>query len=230
MAICKFGTTVVGVRGTVGGLTYSANGSGPHVRIWSKGSNPNSVLQAHTRSRITGLGTLWNALTDNQRAAWTYFGLHPPEVDTNSLAEVIHLSGWMWFVRVNQRRQSVGLPPTSTLPNAAAEPSMSGLTLSATALPAGNIWYGWGASWFQAGTSGVVMMAVHPTVGLLNKHSGFRQVWAEHEPAGGQVNLALPVTAAFGPVPAHWKLFASVSVLRDDGVRSAPLTLTCEVT
>jgi hypothetical protein len=230
MATVKFGTTVVGVRGTIGGLTYSANSSGPHVRIWSKGSNPKSTLQTQTRARISNIGPLWAALSGAAKTTWTNFGLAPPEIDTNSLGEVIYLSGWMWFVRVNQRRQSVGLPLTSTLPTNSGVSAPASCSITATALPAGTVTIHWTLGDFPAGYSAVCFLGAHPTQGLVSKTSNLAQVLAAHAPAGTSANITTATQARFGNIPASWKLFANLYKLRDDGVRSTVITNTCAVT
>ena len=230
MAIVKFGTSVVGVRGTIGGITYSANASGPHARLWSKGSNPQSVLQSLTRGRISGLGALWAALDSAQKAAWKSFGLAPPETDTNSLGEVFRLTGWQWLVRVNQRRQSVGLTTTSTLPTSSGVAAPLTCTIVASELPAGTVTLGWTGGDFPAGYSAILMLGLHPTTGLVSKTTGLLQIYAEHEPAGTSADITEAVSTRFGSISAGWTLYAHVYKLRDDGVRSTVTIATCTVT
>lgn len=229
MAILRFGATVVGVRGTIGGITYSSGSAGPYARLWSRGSNPRTALQSITRGRIASNGILWADLSDVEKAAWDAFGQNPPEIDTNSLGEVYKLRGWQWLVRVNQRRQSVGLAPTSTLPSDAAVTPAASCTITATAFPTGPFTIEWPENTIPAGHSGVAFLAVHPTAGLQNKTSGFVQIWAEHEPSGESVDITDAVAARFGVIPARWKLFARLYVLRDDGVRSTYAAATCIV-
>lgn len=230
MAIVKFGTTVVGVRGTIGGITYSANASGPHARLWSKCSNPNTPRQSLTRANISGLGALWTALSPAQRLTWKNFGLAPPELDTNSLGEVIYLTGWQWFTRVNQRRQAAALPTTSTLPANTAVTPPTTCTLSASHLPGGTITLGWTAGDFPAGYSATLFLAAHPTTGLANKSTALAQVYAQHQPAGTSANITTAVQARFGDIAASWTLYAHLFRLRDDGVRSIATSTTTVVT
>jgi len=229
MAIVKFGTTVVGVRGTIGGIVYSANASGPHARLWAKGSNPRSELQTLTRARISGLGVLWAALSDVEKAAWDYFGLHPPEFDTNSLGIRYYLTGWQWLVRVNQRRQSCGLGVTSVLPTNSGVAAAVTCVIEATALPGGTVTLTWTPGDFPGGFSGVLELGLHSTTGLVAKTAGFLQVYAQHEPAGSSADITAAVRARFGDLQLGWKLFGNLYRLRDDGVRSTGLSAACEV-
>lgn len=230
MAICKFGGGVAGIRGTLAGVVFSANGTGPYACAWRRGANPKSELQTQTRGRISNLGNEWAAMTPTLRADWQTFAESPPEVDENTLGEVILLSGWMWFVRVNLRRQSVGLVVTTTVPASGAVAAPATSTITATALPAGAVTIGWTAGDLGAGYSGLVYLGAHSTVGLLSKTSHLLQVWAVRQPAGTSADISAVVLERFGAVPAGWKFWSYLHRLRDDGVRSTATLGTCEVT
>ena len=229
MARIKLGQLVVGIRGTVGGVTYSANASGPHVRLWSKGPNAQTAIRAENLGRISGLGALWLSMTDGERADWTTFGLTPPEVDTNSLGELYYLTGWQWFCRVNRRLQSVGLATTTTLPTSSGVSAPPTATITASALPAGTVVVSWTGTPFPAGHSGLAYIGFHPTTGLAALTVGLKQLWAAHEPAGSSVDVTAAALARFGAVQATWKAFLRLHALRDDGVRSPATIASCEV-
>lgn len=220
MAICKFGTTVVGVRGTIGGLTYSANATGPYVRTWSKGANPRTLNQSRNRGRIAGLGIGWALLTDNDRDAWDTFGQNAPEIDTNSLGEVITLGGWQWYVRVNKRRQSVGLAITDSVPSTDPVPPLNAVILDVIDFPVTDITIEHGAGEVPAGHSIVSHIAVARTVTLRNKFTGAVQLLALHEPVSEVNSIMLNYLAAFGTPHMLTKIFSHNYLLRDDGVRS----------
>ena len=230
MAIVKFGVLVAGARGTASGIVFTANASGPYVRAWAKGSNPRTTAQASTRSRLAVNGALWAALTPVQKAAWDAFGAAPPETDYNTLGEVILLSGWQWLCRVNQRRQSVGLAATSTVPTNSPATTPASVALSFAELPTGPCSVAWTAGDFPAGTSAVLYVAMHPGVGLKVKTSGFLQLWAEQAPAGTSKTLTTETGLRFGDIQTGWTAYGSLAQLRDDGVRSVPLTTSSVVT
>jgi len=220
MAICKFGTTVVGVSGTIGGLTYSRNSSGPFARLWSRGSNPKTKRQAVTRGRIAGLGTMWAALGDALRGDWQYFAEHAPEIDTNALGEVITLSGWMWFVRVNQRLQSAGLAPVTAVPSDVAVEPLTETTLYVGPGPWLPVVFGWPEGEVPTGYNLVIEMAVHGTHGLVAKTSGFHQILVWAGPDEGPLQLQVLFWEVFGYAWHGWKVFSRAYRLRDDGIRS----------
>jgi hypothetical protein len=99
MAIIKFGALVVGARGTIGGVTYSANKSGPYARAWGHGSNPRTVAQSITRADMGGLGARWLAISSSERDDWDSFAADAANELTNSLGETYFLSGWQWFAK-----------------------------------------------------------------------------------------------------------------------------------
>jgi len=230
MAIIKLGTTVVGIRGTIAGITYSENQSGTYARLWAKGSNPSSAYQTQTRGRITTLSTLWLSMTDALRADWRTFAATPPETDYNSLGELILLSGWMWFVRVNQRRQSVGLATTTTVPSSAPQSPPASAALALAQLPGGTCTITWPSATFGAGTSADLYLAVHTTAGLLTKNSQRLLTFALRNPADTHEHINTQITARFGYIRTSWKFFGFLYKLRDDGVRSIAATTSTVVT
>ncbi len=108
MAIVKFGPTVVGARGTIAGTIFSANKGGPFTRGWSKGSNPTTDLQSDQRGRFGALAAAWRGLTQPQRDDWIDYADDPPQELTNSLGETYFISGFNWFVRINDHLEAAG--------------------------------------------------------------------------------------------------------------------------
>jgi hypothetical protein len=229
MANVKLGGIVAGIRGTVGGVTYSANQTGPYARLWSRGSNPRTPLHSITRGRISGLGTLWASMDDAGRAAWSAFAAAPPELDYNAFHDLLNIGGWRWFVRVNQRRQVVGLSPTSDVPSATTVPAITTAITVATQGPYGNVYLYFNLAEVPAGFSVIALMTTHPTQGLLNKTTNLLQVLAQHEPSFVPYNVTAPFRIKWGFPQAGQKLWCYVSAQRDDGVRGPDFTSTTVV-
>lgn len=135
MAIIQLGTTVVGIRGTIGGVTYSANKSGAHAKMWRKGINPKTALQQTTRSITTLLNTEWAALSAVNRAAWNAYNAGAHEVVYNSLGQVINLSGQQWYQKLNHRMQQVGLASVATAPAGYIPVGSTPITIVGTSAP-----------------------------------------------------------------------------------------------
>lgn len=119
MAITKIGAPLSGIRGTIGGITYSANGSGPYAKLWAQPPHKNTVKQAVQRSYQSEMPALWNAMTDVQRAAWRTFAADPAQELTNSLGEAYYASGFNWFTKCNVRLLRMGLATIVPVPTQA---------------------------------------------------------------------------------------------------------------
>jgi len=172
---------------------------------------------------------LWQGMTQSERDDFDLFGLSPPELDFNSLGEQYYLTGWQWFVRINQRRQSMGLAPTTALPSDLGVSALSSITLAAAALPTGPVTIEWPAGELPAGYGSSLFMAAHPTLALKTMTSRLAQVWSQFEPAGTTADITASVLSRFGSLPAGYKLFAWCYRVREDGVRSPAATTTTEI-
>jgi len=120
MAIIKLGALVVGVRGSAGGLTFSANRSGPYVKTTSKGANPRSAKQSVVRQRLGRMPELWRNITSAQRTDWNDYALAAPQELTNSLGETYFTTGYAWFVHCNTTRLNLAQVPLAPAPTIAA--------------------------------------------------------------------------------------------------------------
>ena len=116
MASIKFGVSVVGARGTAGGLTFSANKAGPYFKTWSKSANPRSVLQSAQRNKLADFAANWRNLTQVQRDDWDDYADDAAQELTNSLGETYFISGFNWYVRINLNLQAGGDSPRVDAP------------------------------------------------------------------------------------------------------------------
>jgi len=108
MAIIKIGAPLTGIRGTIGGITYSENKSGTYAKAWGMPTNPNSPKQTTERAFVAQLSASWRAMSDAQRTAWDTFAALPAQELTNSLGEAYYASGWNWYVKCNVRLLRLG--------------------------------------------------------------------------------------------------------------------------
>jgi len=108
MAIIKLGATVVGIRGTIAGVTYSAGKSGPYARGWGRGANTKTAPQTTQRNRQSVYAASWRALTAAQRNAWDAFAALPAQAKTNSLGVSYNVSGFAWYVALNTNLNAAG--------------------------------------------------------------------------------------------------------------------------
>jgi hypothetical protein len=229
MALVKLGEIVVGVRGTAGGLTFSANASGNYCKMWARSPNPRTPYQQTVRGNITRYGALWADLTDAERQDWTDFGLAPPELDYDPFGTQIYLTGWQWFCRIQQRRASVGQDPDTTLPSDVAVTPPASVTLSLEELPAGDCTVSWPDPTFDPDDSAIVYLAFHPSGALWTATRQFKLVLALQNPDSADEDITAAVLARFGAIRAGWFGHATLHRQRDDAVRSTPVSTREEV-
>lgn len=135
MAIIKLGATVVGIRGTIDGITYSANKAGPHAKGWTRGANPKTDIQTNQRNRQSFYATNWRSLSGALRTAWNTWAALPAQARTNSLGVSYQISGFAWYVLLNtnlQNANDLAITAVPVLPIPVA-PTLSNLNLHTTA-------------------------------------------------------------------------------------------------
>lgn len=116
MAIIKLGTTVIGIRGTVAGVTYSANKAGPHAKGWTRSANPRTTGQSAQRGKTANWASSWRSLTPAQQTAWNAYGAAAGQQKFNSLGIGYYASGFSWYVACNTNLQRTGDPTISAAP------------------------------------------------------------------------------------------------------------------
>jgi hypothetical protein len=126
IAKIKLGVTVVGIRGTLGGITFSANKAGPFARIHSMGSNPRTAPQSIQRSNLATQAQSWRDVSFDDQYQWSLVNDSPPEIVVNSLGEIVALSGFQWFLKMQTRCQVIDQPTYQPVPTWADVPSTSG--------------------------------------------------------------------------------------------------------
>jgi hypothetical protein len=176
------------------------------------------------------MGERWQALSAGARANWDAFAAAPPELDYNSLGELISLSGWNWYCRVNVRRTSAGLAYTDTVPTATAVTAPAVAVLTLEQLPGGACRIAYTAGVYTAGNSAVLEVAFIGAAGAAPATSGIKQLIATHNPGDGPLNIASPMTTRFGNIRTGWQFSCRLYKLRDDGVRSTFTTAATVVT
>jgi len=132
MAITKIGPPLSGIRGTLGGVTYSANGSGTYCKPWAPPSNPQTSRQTVERAYVAQMPALWKGLSSAQRTAWDTFACLGAQELINSLGETYYASGYNWFCKCNVRLLRVGRATISAAPTIArpAAPTITGLNVT----------------------------------------------------------------------------------------------------
>lgn len=226
MAIIKLGALIVGLRGTIGGVTYSANGNGLYAKTWAKPTQPETPSQTQRRARYSTLAQNWASLSGAQRAAWNALTAAPPEVVTNSLGDVITLSGWQWFTKIVTRRKLVTATPSYLAPTTAAPAQPASWSWRATDnVASGNEFVTWTAGYFGATDCCVIFLAVQQSATLATKTSGMYLVYRLVNP-GALAHYGSGQLLKFGEFAAGTSAYVRWYKQNADGLRCVENTGT----
>jgi len=230
MAITKLALPVTGIRGTIAGVVYSANKSGTYMKGWSKGSNPGTPYQLSQRVLVSETGTLWRSLSTADQADWDALGENPPEIDYNSLGEVIELSGFAWFSRILLRRRRCGLPDDLIAPLSAATdpPDTFSLTLYPSTGENDEAFFEYTNNDFLAHYA-ILQMAIAPGLGSNVWTSRFMNLYEGLGVGATKTEFGVSYFDRFGITQETMRFFARLYRQADTGIRSTPLALFSDV-
>lgn len=231
MAIVQFGITVTGLRGTVGGGTYSANKAGPYLKAWARSANQRSVLQTTQRNAIARHAQAWRALSSANQTNWETYAADPAQELTNSLGEPYFTGGFQWYVKMSAALVQAGLTPIATAP-ALTTPGTSiinSFNVRSTAS---------GLNCFINFNGADPTLTLYKSLFIAVSYSAGRQV----QPArprfmvngipDGSRNLffTTQINAVFGTIPIGLKAFGFVRAQNTEGRRGPVLAMTTTVT
>jgi hypothetical protein len=228
MAILTFGAPVTGIRGTIGGITYSGNKSGPYAKIWSRGANVRTPPQSVDRLLLAALAARWRTLSAGHRADWDTFAADPAQELTNSLMQPYYISGFLWWLKISRQLIRAGRLPLEsgwnvTKPTA---PPILTLRVSAGAVTS-QITY-------AAGTWGtdsdcIIDMCIGQSIGAAAKPLNPLCLCAHQLPAGTALDISANIANCFGSVQLGQRAFAEISRQHRLGYRSAPTAMAIDV-
>lgn len=220
MAIVKFGGGLSGIRGTLAGNVFTANGNGAYVRPWSRVHNPKSLAQTINRISASLFPSAWRALTSGERDDWNTYGA--ATALKNALGDKYYRNGWQWFWHCCQNIAVCGGTPPTTAPTVAAPATVvcTDFTYNNVGL-LGNCTVTFDSADFT-GLWAVFMFRPIPYSGNMSCPSGYRLLAGVYEPAGDQVNAIIPHNAVFGVPQDGWRGFVRLITMDNQGLRSAP--------
>ena len=124
MARVEYGDIITAMKGSIGGVTFQKNRAGEIARLKSgtyKNSTSKQVTQHALHYRII---KAWRDLSTDEQTDWNDFAdLH---TKTDLWGEENTLTGFNWFVSINNYRTMAGVPflttpPSYTLPTASPD-------------------------------------------------------------------------------------------------------------
>ena len=136
MAIIAIAAPLSGIRGTLAGVSYSANHAGPYAHQYRKPIKHYTLPASAQRASLSALPAEWLALSDAERSDWDTWAALAPNTRVNSLGETYYLSGAQWFTAINRRLDTVARAHRTTYPAASIPPAPT--ITSVTLRPSGD--------------------------------------------------------------------------------------------
>lgn len=227
MAIIKLGDTVTGIRGSIGGVTYSANSSSLFAKSWKRSPLKRTYKQSTQRSNFSNQAVAWAALSAAQKTSWDTYAAGTHETVYNSLGEVITLNGFQWFVKLSARKVFVGGTADATAPvgSLVTAPLLFVLSadLSAGITVASNI----GG---LADSKGIISMSFGRGAGTTAAPTKYAwcATWSPWNTTG--LTITSSVAALFGTINEGDRLYAKLERQRTTtGERAVPLYSSASV-
>jgi hypothetical protein len=228
MAILTFGAPVSGLRGSIGGITYSANKSGPYAKSWAKGSNVRTPPQSVDRLLLASLAARWRTLDPLHRADWNAFAANPLQELTNSLGEGYYISGFLWWVKMSRHLIAADRDPIETSPDLTIPPAPPILTLrvSASAVTS-RITYA--VNTFDPDYDCTIHMCIGQSIGAMAKPLNPLCLGAWQLPPGTELDISAAIVTSFATLQVGQRAFAEISRQNLEGYRSAPTAMAIDV-
>jgi len=130
MARVTYGESITEYAGSIGGVTYLRNASGPIAKLRSKPLvNPSPDQSTHQGNMAT-LVTYWPTLSQANKDAWDAFAAAHDHV--TPWGETKTLSGYQWFLSVNLNIISLSITMRDTPPTWDSTPPPASFDLVAT--------------------------------------------------------------------------------------------------
>lgn len=210
MAVVRFGGVISGIRGTIGGVTFSANGTACYAKSWARPPAMNSEKQRLCRARLVLGAVAWAALDQGDKDAWDAFAADPNEMDYDFQGDQRFITGFQWFTRCASRRIGVGLEVSATPPSGVAATAVTGFGLTIYGGGAGGSVVSWDGSQFIEDDSAVVVMSFSPRTGGADSWVNWKQVLAKYDPGDTGESVDAEYRAAFGDLSVGWKCWARI--------------------
>lgn len=130
MARVTYGGGVTEFAGSVGGVTFLRNASGPIAKLRSNPPVNPSPDQSTYQTNMAIVVAYWPTLSQANKDLWDAFAAAHDH--TTPWGETKTLSGYQWFMSCNLHRAKINLSPISSPPSWTSYPVPQSFTLTAT--------------------------------------------------------------------------------------------------
>jgi hypothetical protein len=130
MARVTYGSMITELKGSVGGITFHRNSSGPIARLRPKPPVNPSQLQSNQQQLLSYLVSMWGALSLSDKDSWDTMA--SANNHYTPWGEEKTLSGYQWFLSCNLNRLFIGDTIVETCPGYTSVAAPATFTLEAT--------------------------------------------------------------------------------------------------
>ncbi|MBA7584045.1 hypothetical protein ES708_25997 [subsurface metagenome] len=130
MARVTYGESITEYAGSIGGVTFLRNASGPIAKLRSNPPVNPSPDQSTYQVNMAKLVSFWPTLSQEDKKSWN--DLAAAHKHTTPWGVEKTLSGYQWFLSCNLTRATHGYPPLSSAPIWAVYDPPPSFTLAAT--------------------------------------------------------------------------------------------------
>lgn len=109
LPLLVYNPAIIGLSGSMSGLTYSRNRSGAYIKTKLANPIPASTPLTNSNSSFCTISQLFSTIPDADRSLWNEFA--STKIFTNRLGIPYNPSGQQLFISVNRNRAQLGLPP-----------------------------------------------------------------------------------------------------------------------
>lgn len=221
MAIIKTGALVVGIRGTIDGVTFSQNPNGPYAKGWRRPVNKSTTAQQPRRAAFGNIGRLWNGISSALQEDWDDYAALPAQTLYNSFGDPYNMTGFGWFRSINLNRLTAGQAVSTAVPTIAqpSPPNITNMVIRETNAPL--------ARWFFDNDPGSGYYAL-TFMAVSNRQGGVTPP-VRPQPIGvtpltgstTTVFFTSNIENAFGPISQNRRYFLHAYFQTSEGRRSA---------
>jgi hypothetical protein len=221
MAKILLGPTVIGIRGTVAGITFSQNRAGPYARGWHTPPNPKSATQLAARSTLATWAATWRTLTAAQQTTWDVYAAAAPQVLTDSLGQPYYASGFNWWITTQINLEHIGAVSILTAPVLARQviPLTPTLEFRTTASAQATRWR-INALDPNLALNHTAWSVVVNSLGLNIEPAVLYYTFTGIPNVGRYVNITTPLAAKFGTFVVGQRLFSYIYSISAEGQAS----------
>lgn len=212
------GPLISDIRGTAGGLVYSANANGKYVRIKSTPPRVSIASQEGTRSSWMEATSRWTGLSSVARGNWNAFAADTPQVQYDVFGDSFFLPGISWFRKINIWRDTVGRAMTSTVPSAGkpAMPTISSLLITVGATKQALVSY---PSGMFSGYDMVIRCGLRPRASNLTQIASPVLIYTSTSPGATSVDVFSELEDVYGKIQAGQRFIFEVHRQSTEGYR-----------